>query len=644
MQNFWIGFEDVSDLIDQCTISQSRLHYKPWKKSPLYLMLDAKRFIFKNKSDLFKHENQTETHLGMRGGSGVIYTSHDFESDQFPKYFRTSLEKGHILTLVEKRTPIFRLFFDLDLKLTYHTFAPPFTNQRMHMYIQFITHQITNCFGSSTKVIVSSRQPRLIYKNVNGENVIDKISYGYHLNCPTLFVSVEDALMFRWYLCHLMEKKFSYYVDHFDWLEESIPDIINLVDEMNVKDQYDDLMKQMTNGDIQPFVKFVDRIKDQWKSNMKSCYRIDWKTVIDGAVYTGDRGLRMPYTCKYDAGYRKNVEGNPVWVDHGPIPCSIYYPTHVYMTMGSTPDHCELCTDGTLERLQTDVEYTLRMLSIRALYIDYISNIFEIFDTNLEIEYPPMEEMMREAGKTNRKTNNRCGKRPSLGTNSIPLSNSTAYKKIMRNQPIWNIVTSVCLVNFKKEFGDFLVVAILWYPSTGTIIANTNSRRCLNKPPQLDGTLGEHSSNTINFKLTKRGISQICFSTKPCTKVNPRVHNVACSEFCSESKKGYYRKYGKELNMYFNPIKQKQIDLDEDLIKHVEKDLVLLNTRSKVINIKRRIRDNPIMSTLNYMKAFRKGTIDRSYLSSKKKNSNRKRKRGCSTNQSTSLKKRKINK
>jgi hypothetical protein len=149
---------------------------------------NTNQFILDKDSDIIKKY----THLLLDGGKVSIQPEN---LETFYKLYAECLTKKISLHVVEQKTPIFKLFFDLD-----------FLNEDI-MEFEFITNVINliqevmlNVYSYNHKVILCTTSPKQVNKN-------DKCYFkqGIHLHYPTIFVDSDTAIKIRTVILHKLQ-------------------------------------------------------------------------------------------------------------------------------------------------------------------------------------------------------------------------------------------------------------------------------------------------------------------------------------------------------------------------------------------------------------------------------------------------------
>lgn len=137
-------------------------------------------WFLKNKFFLKKADTKPYTHLCLDGGKLHIPTT---KISLFFKYYTQGLQKGERYYITECRTPLFRMFLDLDF------LEEEKKDKTFIIEVIKIIQQVMETYYSSTNVIVSSTESKTVNKNV--------VKTGFHSIWPSIIVDVKTAKILR---------------------------------------------------------------------------------------------------------------------------------------------------------------------------------------------------------------------------------------------------------------------------------------------------------------------------------------------------------------------------------------------------------------------------------------------------------------
>ena len=140
-------------------------------------------WFFQNKFFLKKADTKPYTHLCLDGGKLHIPST---KISLFLKYYTKGLQKGERYYITECRTPLFRMFLDLDF------IEEKKKDEIFITEVVKIIQQVIETYYSSTNVIVSSTESKMITKNK--KNVVKT---GFHSVWPSIIVDVKTARILR---------------------------------------------------------------------------------------------------------------------------------------------------------------------------------------------------------------------------------------------------------------------------------------------------------------------------------------------------------------------------------------------------------------------------------------------------------------
>lgn len=160
------------------------------------LKTKTRRWFSANGCCIRGHDERIITHLLLDGGKMHV---DDSKSEEFFKVYEEDMDAGIHNFISENKTPVFRLFFDLD----FHD-AKPIVGTRLDACVRVIHAAVASFFPGADSTVVVSEAPT---KNKEVNKTV-YVKTGVHLNFPHLHVSKAAAMKVRKGVLQKLEKQF----------------------------------------------------------------------------------------------------------------------------------------------------------------------------------------------------------------------------------------------------------------------------------------------------------------------------------------------------------------------------------------------------------------------------------------------------
>lgn len=218
------------------------------------------------------------THLLM-DGSGKLSIPDSFASTFLNIYFAAVIVRGERLSVVEQKSPVFRLFFDLDIRVTLESDMMGILRRLVMVIWNHVTRDffILETSDTSTDSSESQKRDRMIVCTAppkdEGQGVV---KVGCHLVFPNIFVNSPIALRCREVLLETLDVKYH--------RQPSRSTSAHSVTQSCAEDSIESIDPTLD----EPVGKSPSGIQSPVNS---------WRDVVDDSVYKGS-GLRMIYSAK----------------------------------------------------------------------------------------------------------------------------------------------------------------------------------------------------------------------------------------------------------------------------------------------------------------------------------------------------------